>query len=89
MKPLHLIFETAVLLVNYTLIDLALCGLAMRFRTHWLYILILAGGVWAVGKLQEDLYRLLHRRGLSIALTVASLAVFALLAFRVYGPDFG
>lgn len=89
MKLLRLIFETAVLLINYALIDLALCGLAMRFRTHWLYILILAGGVWTVGKLQEDLYRLLHRRGLSIALTVALLAVFALLAFRVYGPDFG
>lgn len=89
MKLLRLIFETAVLLINYTLIDLALCGLAMRFRTHWLYILILAGRVWAVGKLQEDLYRLLRRRGLSIALTVASLAVFVLLAFRVYGPDFG
>lgn len=48
MKLLRLIFETAVLLVNYTLIDLALCGLVMRFRTHWLYILILAGGVWTV-----------------------------------------
>ena len=33
MKLLRLIFETAVLLVNYTLIDLALCGLAMWFCT--------------------------------------------------------
>lgn len=88
MKGLRLIFEVFVLLVNYTIIDLALSGMAMCLRTSWFYILVFACGCWAIGKLNEDLDRLLHRRWLSWLLTLASFLLYALLAIRLYGPAF-
>lgn len=88
MSRLRLAFEVTVLLINYTIVDLALAALAMQLRTHWVYILVFACGCWAVGKLAEDLERLLHRRWLAFALTLVSFAAFVGLAWWLYPAVF-
>ena len=79
---------TLILIFNYTVIEVALMGLAMRFRTSPVYILVFACGSWAIAHLQEELESLLARRWLAFLLTVVMLALSAVFGWLIYRAEY-